>query len=188
MTEQRRPFSYVLKGKVQAILARLGQFLPDKRYVFEFAGAGFPVRDGQHVLAAYKSIDDIPGDLHRTLLAANAVNDPQLLQRLNEGARLYVLTFTSGEFGCLMFVKSGHDVKRWMIPLEAEDRVIYGAYTNPAKRGFKLWSHLIRHAVLSEQAPGQRWYSDCNIYNASSRTVLLRNGFQIIATKPVPKG
>jgi hypothetical protein len=179
---------YALKGRVHGGIARLGQFLPDKRHVFEYSGSTFPETNSNHVFAVYSSKDPVPESSLSVLLAAKALDPRQLEMRFAEGARLYVLSFDTGEFGSLMFVKSGREVRRWMIDLQPDDRVIYGAYTNPNKRGQRLWSHLIRHAMLIEKPANGKWYSDCNIYNAPSRTVLLRNGFKIIATKPVPKG
>jgi hypothetical protein len=86
-----------------------------------------------------------------------------------------------------MWVKAGGDVKKWMIPLQHDDRVIYAAYTTKEMRGKRLWPHLMGHAVKSDSVAGGHWYSDCHIYNIPSRTVLERNGFKIIATKPVPR-
>ena len=175
-----------LRGIVQAVVSKIGGRLSNQRLIFELSAPDFPAPDAAFTITSHIRPDSIP----RTVLADMESADRNILitlrQRFSENGRLYVLTVADGRLGSFMWVKSGRDIKRWMIPLRPADWVIFGAFTPQHMRGRKLWPHAMRAAYQAEQTPDGRCFSDCGVYNAPSRSALLRQGFRVIAKAPVP--
>lgn len=99
--------------------------------------------------------------------------------RLSQGARLYFLLH-NGDFAALGWAKSGRDFTYpWLVGLEPDDWVNYGAYVNPALRGRGLRGKLIAATYGWERGPG-RCLADTHVNNYPSMKQLSRIGFEKI--------
>ena len=175
-----------LQGLAWGVFANVAGRFTKQRLIFKLGQAVFPSAEPSYRIDVFVHAHQLSADLVTAVTFGKASELRHLRERFSQNAKLYVLHTQGGQLGSFMWVKAGRDVKIWMIPLQADDRVVYAAYTPKDMRGKRLWAHLIRHAVDTDSVTGGQWYSDCHIYNKPSRRALERNGFDVIARKPVP--
>jgi len=168
---------YVLR----TLKMRAGKRLVKRRYVFvldDQCNSIAPSTDGQHV-TRYERLEDIESTGMEGIRDALGDHyDRTLEQRFSEKGRLYIV-MVNEQFGSLSWVKSGRDIGTWLMDLRPNDFVIFGAFTNHAFRGQRLWGRVIAEAYLREFVPGAHCYADCHVLNVASRRQLERSGFRI---------
>jgi GNAT superfamily N-acetyltransferase len=76
----------------------------------------------------------------------------------------------------------GEQFRRWLMPLEPKDRVLFRLRTLPPFRGRGIGAYLLRSIALKETARGGRVYVDCRVFNTPSIRTIERAGFSRVAT------
>jgi hypothetical protein len=105
--------------------------------------------------------------------------EKSIIDLFHKEARLYILMI-AGEIGSIIWVRSGRDIGRWMIPLSPADYVMFAGYTSPKFRGMHLHGHVIAAAFEEECKAGGQCFADCNVSNLPSKRQLERTGFSVI--------
>ena len=165
----------------------LGKKLSHENIVYQLNpsaySAGHPVQIPESFkVLRYENLDEIPkpdlSTLHPVELARIV---EQADRELRAGAVMWV-GYIEGVFAASQFSIRGQFLKRWFIPLQPDDIVIYGADTLNAFRGRGIHPAMIRSIIEREVDAGA--YCDTNVWNVVAQRNIERAGFRRIARAP----
>ena len=138
----------------------------------------------------YGRVELIPDQIYRArcdAVGATAANSVEryiesIAVEMRHGATYWVGYLNDGVAGIVMS-RSGIHFRRWFVPLNQEDLVLFSAETFPAFRGRGVHPAMLLYIIAQELRPGGRAYIDCKIYNSSAKRTYQKVGFRKIATK-----
>jgi RimJ/RimL family protein N-acetyltransferase len=141
----------------------------------------------------YDRLDLIPEHIHRTKCREVGATAPDAVAReidsvameMRHGAVYWAVYLGDCLVGRSMSRRGNH-FRRWFVPLDERDVVLFSAETFPAFRGRGVQPARMRHIITQEVRPGGHAYADCKIYNTVSARGMEKAGFRKIATaKPL---
>jgi hypothetical protein len=172
-----------LKGQAEVLAAYAGRKLISKRYVFRHTLAPSPAPDPNVRILTFERSRDIPEGLLDEIFALGLKDYGACMEKLfRERAVFHVLVCKDGRIGSLMWSKTGNNIKRWLVPVERNDVVMFSGFTPAAMRGRRYQPRIIQYVIDSGRSSHGRFFADCHVFNGPSRKSLLKNGFEIIGT------
>jgi ribosomal protein S18 acetylase RimI-like enzyme len=141
----------------------------------------------------YDRLDLIPEHIHRTKCREVGTTAPDAVAReidsvameMRHGA-IYWAAFLDDRLAGIAMSRRGNHFRRWFVPLDERDVVLFRGETFPAFRGRGVHPSRLRHIITQEMRPGGHAYVDCKIYNTTVQRAYEKAGFRKIATaKPL---
>ena len=137
--------------------------------------------------AHYDSFEMIPEQVKKEICGAG---DPARLEmdklELSENAVLWIAS-RNGKVASIVFTRKGLHFRRWFLPLQPDDVVVFRLHTHPEFRGRGIAPALIQHAVKTVLDKPGHAYMDCRTYNKPSIRCIQKAGFKCVATKKTIK-
>ena len=130
----------------------------------------------------------VPEHVRQTICQAegSASFDVDILE-IQDNA-VYWAAYLDDRVAGTMLSRSAVHFRRWFVPLESQDMVLFRARTLPAFRGRGVYPALMRHMIAQDLRPEGHAYVDCRVYNTPSARGIERAGFRKIATmKPLSR-
>ena len=178
-----------LAGKVFIWLTRdYRQWFKNRNYVFEHRGPIRPVMNTPCEVVKYECFDDIHKIVKETiqLYGGERMLEIDRLE-MDQDANMWVM-FIDGQPVTMKFTRRGRYFKRWFVPLQDDDIVVFRGRTFPEYRGRGLHPALTRFMFQRILHEGQRAFTDCKIHNKSSIRAIQKNNWVRIATmKPISR-
>ncbi len=188
---KRKPTGAVveLSGKILRRLTRYYQkSFQNRHYVFEHRGPIGPVMNTPCEVVKYERFDDV----HKIVKEAiQFYGEERTLERdrlqMDQDADMWVM-FIDGRPVTMKFTRRGRYFKRWFVPLQDDDIVVFRGRTFPEYRGRGLHPALTRFMFKRILHEGQRAFTDCKIHNKSSIRAIQKNNWARVATmKPISR-
>lgn len=130
----------------------------------------------------------MPADVRNAIVAYR--NETVLetdAQEMKDRAIMWVAS-CDGVPATVVFTRRGRHFRRWFLPLQDDDVVVFRLRTYPPFRGRGLAPSLMRHALHECMKNGAAAYIDCRVYNQPSIRSIIKTGFTRIATmKPITR-
>lgn len=181
--------SRTVGGKVWKRFARYyNKLFRNRNYVFIHRGPFQAPQTDFCEFRSYATYEEIPQEiLYAMELHSGAESLETDRREIEQSAVLWVAICDTQPAGVL-FTRRGRDFKRWFVPLEREDIVIFRMKTFPEFRGKGIAPALMSFAMRESLNPPDCAYIDCNIFNTPSIRSIAKVGFSQIATmKPISR-
>ncbi|MBN1491124.1 MAG: GNAT family N-acetyltransferase [Phycisphaerae bacterium] len=132
--------------------------------------------------ARYATPESIPPEqLYALKEAQGDVHVQEHLRWMRQGAVLWVAVL-DGKIAGSQLCCLGRHLRRWFVPLQDHDLIIFRVNTVSEFRGRGISPLMMRHIITHEAKGGARTYADCKVYNRPSIRSIEKAGFRRIAT------
>lgn len=188
-TPRTRPRPNILVRVFNRLFGPLKRRLRNRNHVFRFDRTTPLITTPPGTTSARFDSPNLPADVLNDLAAhlSPAARDVSVWE-LERGAVMFVV-YVDGAFAGTRMSRRGKFFKRWILPLEPDDIVLFRGHVVERFRGRRL-SVLLDHLIIaSELEPHASAYLDCKVYNTASIRSHTRAGFKRITTKrPLRRG
>lgn len=184
-------WSGVLRRATMGVLAPLRRLwlrlAHHRNYVFVFDPTlPEPVRPAGMVVERYDRLNEVPEEVRAALVGEYGAASLGVDEWEMDRAGVLWVALVEGQFAGASMSRRGRHFRKWFVPIQDDDIVIFRNRTSPRFRGRGICPALMRHIIAYELIGGGQAYVDCRVYNKPSIRSIEKAGFRRIATlKPI---
>lgn len=187
-SEDARPLHHLpvkVRRKLQWYYRRWFQY---RCHVYVHRGPFPPEQRSDCTFQRYERFEDVPLSLRDAIVANRNSKELDIdALEIKDNAVMWVAS-CDGVPATIVFTRRGRHFRRWFLPLQDQDVVVFRLRTYPPFRGRGLAPSLMRHVLHESVKDGAAAYVDCRVYNQPSIRSITKAGFECIATmKPIPR-